>query len=91
MFVKNGVSVAGLTLTDTQLTQLSEFPFHKKVWILDNPRFDDASKEKTKKLLMQGESLFKWPPSMSYKDFNEMIMFEDMTEIDYKSILENLY
>lgn len=91
MFVKNGVSVAGLTLSDTQLTQLSEFPFHKKVWVLDNPRFDDASKEKTKKLLMQGETLFKWPPSMSYKDFNEMIMFEDITEIDYKTILDNLY
>lgn len=91
MFVKNGVSVAGLTLTDTQLTQLSEFPFHKRIWILDNPRFDDASKEKTKKLLLEGETLFKWTDSMSYKDFNEMIMFEDINEIDYKIILDNLY
>ena len=91
MFVKNGVSVAGLTLTDTQLTQLSEFPFHKKIWILDNPKFDDASKEKTKKLLLQGESLFKWPTSMCYKDFNEMIMFEDIIEIDYNLVLQNLY
>ena len=47
--------------------------------------------EKTKKLLLEGETLFKWPDYMSYKDFNELIMFEEISEIDYKTILDNLY
>lgn len=91
MFVKNGVSVAGLTLSDTQQTQLSEFPFHKKIWVLDNPKMDDASKEKTKKMLLDGENIFKWPLHMSYKDFNEMVMFEETNQIDYNIILNSLY
>ena len=34
MFVKNGVAAAGLTLNSLQKQQLSEFPFHKKIWVI---------------------------------------------------------
>ena len=46
MFVKNGVSLAGLTMTSIQEKQFMEFPFHEKIWILDNPKIDTAAKEK---------------------------------------------
>jgi hypothetical protein len=40
--VKNAVSAAGLSLTQTQKSQLSEFPFYEKIWVLDNPKFDET-------------------------------------------------
>jgi hypothetical protein len=91
MFVKNGVAVAGLSLTKTQSTQLSEFPFHKRIWVLDNPRFDDSAKNKIHELLNKGEVVFKWNSNMPYKDFNEMAMFEDILEIKTESIIESVY
>jgi hypothetical protein len=90
MFVKNGVAAAGLTLTKTQNTQLSEYPLHKKIWVLDNPIVDDTSKDKTIELLNKGENVFKWKYG-NYKDFNEMAMFEELNQIDPKFILNSLY
>jgi hypothetical protein len=91
MFVKNGIAAAGLNLTNTQTTQLSEFPFHKKIWILDNPKYDQTANRKTLEMLNKGYNIFKWPETMDYKDFNEMAVKENLTEIDYNIILENLY
>jgi len=91
MFVKNGISAAGLSISDVQKTQLIEFPFHKKIWVLDNPKFDDAASDKIKTLLDRNESVFKWPLGMSYKDFNEKCVFEDLDEISYQVILDNLF
>jgi len=90
MMVKNGVAVAGLTLTETQQKQLAEFPFHQKIWVLDNLKVDNAARENTKKLLLDRQRVFKWLDK-PYKDFNEWAVAEDLTEIDYKLIVENLY
>lgn len=90
MFVKNGVSAAGLSLTQTQKHQLEEFPFYEKIWVLDNPKFDETAKEKTKELLSKGEKVFKWPQGLSYKDFNEMAIFEELDEIPYQKIIDNI-
>jgi hypothetical protein len=91
MFVKNGVGAAGINLTHKQEKQLAEFPFHQKIWVLDNPKFDDTADEKTRELVMKGDKVFKWPLGMSYKDFNEKCVFEDLDEISYQIILDNLY
>lgn len=91
MMVKNGVAVAGLTLTQTQEKQLSQFKFHKKIWVLDNLKVDNAAKENTTKLMLNGEKVFRWPQEIFYKDFNEWAIKENKNEIDYKIILDNLY
>lgn len=91
MFVKNGVSAAGLSLTEAQESQLASFPFHEKIWVLDNPKFDKTAEEKTREFVSEKKKVFKWKPEMSYKDFNEMAMFEDLNEINYKIIVDNLY
>ena len=91
MFVKNGVGAAGLTLTKSQNIQLSEFPLHKRIWVLDNPSLDETAKGKIQDLINNGESVFKWPLGMSYKDFNEMAMFEELNEINPNLILNSLY
>jgi hypothetical protein len=90
IMVRNGLAVAGLTLTETQQKQLSQFPFHQKIWVLDNPRLDTASKDNTIKLLEQGEKVFKWIDK-PYKDFNEWAVKENLNEIDYNIIVDNLY
>jgi hypothetical protein len=91
MFVKNGVSTAGLSLSEIQNFQLSEFPFHEKIWILDNPAFDEAAKEKTEQLLHKKEKVFNWPSGMSYKDINEMAISEELDEIPYQVFINNIF
>lgn len=91
MFVKNGVGVAGINLTKTQSIQLSEFPFHKRIWVLDNPQHDETAKDKVKELLKKGDSVFNWGVGKGYKDFNEWAIFEDLDEIPYQKIIDNCY
>jgi DNA primase len=91
MFIKNGVAVAGLNLTTNQQKQLTEFPLHQKIWILDNPKIDNTSREKIKDLLLQREKVFKWPEDKPYKDLNEWAIKENLLEIDFNYILKNLY
>lgn len=91
IMVRNGLAVAGLNLTETQEKQLMKFPFHEKVWVLDNPKLDKTAEENVIKLLERKEKVFRWPLDKPYKDFNEWAVKEDLNEIDYKFIIENLY
>lgn len=91
MFVKNGVSLAGLNLTNTQERQLNEFPFHEKIWILDNPNKDSAAKDKVFQLLKTKQKVFRWPSNSPYKDFNEWAVKEGVNEIPYSFIVDSLY
>lgn len=89
MFVKNGVSAAGLTLNQFQKKQLNEFSFHKKIWVLDNPMFDETAKLKTKELIEKNCSVFLWKKDMKYKDFNDWAVQENLNEIPYELIVSN--
>jgi hypothetical protein len=91
MFVKNGVALAGLTLSKAQQLQLNSFMFHEKIWVLDNPKKDEAAKENIFKLLQRKEKIFKWPENKFYKDFNEWAVKEGLNEIPYGEILNSLY
>lgn len=91
MFIKNGVGLAGISITDYQTKQLSPFIFHKKIWILDNPNIDDTARQKTKELIEKKENVFMWPLGCRYKDLNEWCVKENINEIDYKKIITNLY
>jgi hypothetical protein len=91
MFVKNGVSLAGLVMTKTQESQLSEFLFHEKIWILDNPQKDEAAKDKIFQLLKAKQKVFRWPLNSPYKDFNEWAVKEGRDEIPLEFIVNSLY
>ena len=95
-FVRNGVAVAGIQESDRsytakQLEQLSSFPLHDKVWVLDSQWQDRAAKIKTKTLIEQGETVFIWPEQYGkrFKDFNDMTIGLGINEIPYKFILDN--
>lgn len=89
MFIKNGVGLAGLNMTDLQKKQLSKYPFHKKIWILDNPKLDTTAKERMRELLLKGESVFRWNVGCGYKDLNEWCVKEQLNGIDYNIIVNS--
>jgi hypothetical protein len=91
MFIKNGVGIAGLNITALQKKQLSRYPFHKRIWILDNPRIDDSSMKKTQELLEMKETVYFWSLDNKYKDLNEWCVKDDINQIDYNIIINNLY
>jgi len=92
MFVKNGVAVASITLTQLQQNKLNEFPFHKKIWVLDNQHVDETAREATKKLLDDGETVFIWKKGLeNFKDFNDICIHKKINEIPTKYIVDNSY
>lgn len=91
MFVQNGVSLAGLTMSEIQNKQLQEFPFHEKIWVLDNPAKDSAAKEKIFNLINKKERVFKWKANSPFKDFNEWAVKDQLTEIPVEEILNSCY
>jgi hypothetical protein len=91
MFIKNGVSIGGLNMTTTQENQLKMFPFHKRIWIIDNIKktTDKETKERLLKLINGGEKVYRW--SNNYKDINEWAVNEKLDEIPHDLILKSLY
>jgi len=96
-FVKNGVAVGGISkgrscFTKRQETQIQQYPFHKRIWVLDNQWCDETAKEKTKSLLSQGEECFIWPIEFKqYKDFNDICIKINRDEILSRFIIKNSY
>jgi len=74
MFVsKNGVSMAGLHITDHQKTLLSKYITFQRIWILDNQLDNEDVLDKYNKLIDQGEHVFIWPKDYkNFKDINEL-------------------
>jgi uncharacterized protein YxjI len=89
MFIKNGIGVAGINLTNNQKEQLSRYPLHQKIWILDNPRIDATSQSKIQELLYNKEKVFCW--NNQYKDLNEWCVSENINVIHHDTILNSLY
>jgi hypothetical protein len=89
MFIKNGVGVAGINLTNLQKEQLSRYPLHQRIWVLDNPRIDSTSNNKIQELISKEEKVFCW--NNQYKDLNEWCVSENINEIQPDIILNSLY
>lgn len=97
-FVKNGVAVAGITegshlFTEKQSQQLAQFKFFDTVWCLDSQYLDPASKIKSEMLLKANQRVFIWPAvdGKRYKDFNEMCLDKDLSEISPDYIKANTF
>ena len=95
-FVKNGIGVAGindglLSFNPKQEDQLRGFKLFDKIWCLDSQYIDKTSREKTLKLLENGEKVFIWPEKIGkkYKDFNEMCIDKKIDQIPVNFIKKN--
>jgi hypothetical protein len=91
-FVRNGVGMCGLTMTELQRKQLHNYPFHEQVWVLDNDLKTDEVYEKYEKLLKNGERVFIWPKEFKpFKDVNEVCQRYNLDEFPHQLIDKNVY
>lgn len=96
-FVKNGTAVAGIQensstmFSKLQESQLSSFKFFNKIWVLDSQWKDNASKNKTNKLIEQDETVFIWPEAegKKYKDINDYCIDKNLNSIDPEFFIKN--
>ena len=98
-FVKNGTAVAGIqeksnkNFTALQEDQLSTFRLYKMIWVLDSQWLDRASREKTEKLIENGETVFIWPEKLGarFKDINDLCIAAKRDSIDTEVFVKNSY
>jgi hypothetical protein len=98
-FVRNGTAVAGIqeqshkTFTHLQQNQIAAFRLYTKIWVLDSQWQDQASKNKTEKLLENNERVFIWPEEIGkkFKDINELCIAAKRDSIDPEFFVKNSY
>ena len=93
MFIKNGVAVSGVVLTDYQTNLIkNKFPDHELIWVLDNPRLDNTSKKiiKSRVKFDQNFRCFVYPDEYSNcKDMNIFCMQNKLDSVDVNEFLNN--
>jgi hypothetical protein len=98
-FTENGVAVAGIQEDSYQLfspkqeIQMSKYPLHEKIWILDSQWKDTASRNKSHKLLETGQNVFIWPEKVGkkYKDFNDICIDLNANKISAEYIKKHTF
>jgi hypothetical protein len=73
IFVKNGLAIGGIHLSESQKETMKNYMFNH-VYLLDNQWVDPASKKETLKLLQDKKSVFIWPRDCKVKDVNEYVV-----------------
>jgi hypothetical protein len=94
MFVKNGVAISGVSMTDNQEQSINSlYPFHKKIWVLDNFRKEeDEVKNKIKEKLKEGQLVFLYDGEFEeFKDLNEYCIKQQVDGISPDLIIKNSY
>jgi hypothetical protein len=89
MFMRNGVAIGGVEFTSRQKQQMQSIPFHKRVWILDNPNIDNTANSKIMTLPQKGDLVFNWGRVTAYKDFNDICVAKKIDEIPKDFVLNN--
>lgn len=70
LFCKNGISMAGLKISEHQKELLNKYFLYERIWVLDNQLDNPDVKKKNLQLVEDGERIFIWPKE--YKDFKDV-------------------
>lgn len=94
IFIKNGIAIGGMNVSEYQQQFLSKYPTHTKVLFFDNQWIDPASMKMSIKIATENinQPIFIWPKDITVKDVNEFIMRYDnniFTDIDF--LLSRVY
>lgn len=93
-FIQNGLAISGISLTSYQ-DELLQFtcPFMKRVWLFDNPKIDNAGKEKMIEYAMHSNDLFfTWSDQFEeYKDLNEFCVQKNIRSVNPDEILKRSF
>ena len=92
-FVKNGVSMAGLSPNDFQINQLNTYFGHEQIWVLDNDfRRNREVLAKYVNLIREGRRVFIWPDAfIRYKDINEVCVDRELNELPWQLFVKYSY
>lgn len=74
IFIKNGIAIGGVFLTEYQRKLLEPYTNFKLVWFFDNQYCDQTGYEKSIEKLNKKESVFIWDPTIKEKDANDYIL-----------------
>jgi len=93
MFVKNGLAMAGISISDFQETQLDRYCLYKKVWVLDNEIKENPDvRKQANRLLEHGERVFFWPQKYKgIKDINDLCVLTKKNGINPEFFVKNSY
>lgn len=91
MFIRNGVAMAGLSMTTTQSEMINSFIGRELIWIIDN-QFDNIDVIKDyEKLIKRGEIMFMWGEEFKgFKDVNEYCVTHKLDEFPQELIMKNV-
>ena len=92
MFVKNGISMAGLKISEHQKELLNKYFLFNKIWVLDNQLENIDVKNKMLQLIDAGEQVFMWPKNYSnFKDVNEICCALKINSVEPEFFIRNSY
>ena len=92
MFIENGISFAGLKISEKQKELLTPFFLYNKIWILDNQLENNEVLEKNLNLIEDGETIFIWPKKYkAFKDFNELCCKTNLNYISPNFVINNSF
>lgn len=80
IWVKNGLAVGSLILSQKQKLQLQSYKDYTIVYFMDNQFKDQSSKNQTIKISKENpfQKIFIWPKKLSmFKDVNESVIYSD--------------
>lgn len=92
MFVKNGLGIGGLSLSELQEKQLEKFRLYKRIWILDNQMDNKDVVRKYKELIDNGQRIFVMPDNFKeFKDLNELCVAYKLDQVSPKFFIDNSF
>ena len=94
MFVKNGVAISGVSMTEEQEQTLNSlFPFHKRIWVFDNFRHESNEvKDKIKQKLKENEMVFLYDGDFDiFKDLNEYCVRKNLDSVNPDLIIKGSF
>jgi len=94
IFVKNGVAISGVSMTDKQAERIRTlYPFHTWIWVLDNYKLESEQvRKKIKDKLLNQERVFIYEKDVeSFKDINEFCVQKNRDQFDPDFLVEHSY
>jgi hypothetical protein len=90
MFVKNGVAIAALSPTESQLNDLNGLIGYEHIYVFDNDKNNQQTKKRIEKHIRNGKRVFIWPSELKqYKDINQICCRLSIDEFPWQFIVKH--
>lgn len=91
-FVRNGLGIGGITLSDYKKEQLKKYHLFNKIWVLDNQFDNENVVKKYSEIIQKGGRIFFTPDKLKqFKDLNEICVKYKISKVDPSFIINNSF